>query len=96
VDHEFRATLQLIEVSIRDQETRVRGKHLIFLVKDYIEADELLYARSLIRQIPATYFEQYMYQQAEEDGLFRAALARVIETFGLGWTVLSLNTAYDA
>lgn len=89
MDPERRATLQLIELSVKGQPAPVRCKHLIFLVKDYIEDDDLVYARSLIRQIQPNYFDEHMYQQAAADSLFRDALAIVIDTFGLGWTVLS-------
>jgi hypothetical protein len=89
MDPEKKKTLHLIELIVRSLPLAVRGKHLVFLVKDYIEDYDNVYARSLIRQIDPIYFERYIYAQAAEDSMLRDAIAVIIDNFGLGWTMLA-------
>jgi len=82
VDPERKATLDLIEAAVAYTSVAVRGKQLLYVVRDYVEDGDLIYARTVLAKVDSSYFSKYIYQHAVEDSLFAEAVAVVVRTFG--------------
>jgi hypothetical protein len=94
MDPDKKAALDLIEAVAKDLPVPDRGKQLMAVARDYVDDGDLPYAREVLGKIEATYFEEFMYQQAAEDTLFAEVVADVIEVFGLGFSVLARPVSF--
>jgi hypothetical protein len=84
-----RHILQLVEIAAKSQSLAASGRIMVVLIKDYIVGGDLVYAKALIGKIEPQYYDQYLYRQAAEEEELCQAVAKIIDVFGLGWTILS-------
>jgi hypothetical protein len=61
------------------------GMQLLHVVRQFVDAGEMVEARAVLRLIPTVYFTDYLQVQALGDSILRDDVARLIEVLGLGF-----------
>jgi hypothetical protein len=69
------------------------GMQLIHVVREFVDDDDLVEARAILKLIPTDYFSDYMYSQAARDHILANDIARLIEAFGYGFWLFARDAA---
>lgn len=93
MDDERRNTLRLIERAVRFATPEERGRQLILVVRDYVEDSDMAEAVRVLRLVEQSYLDRGLLAHANDSRDFGAAVALLIETLGLDFTVLARPTA---
>lgn len=93
MDDETLRTLKLIESESMDLELESKGRQLVFLANDYLEVENLVEVRRLLRLIGTKYFIDYMPQHLVGDQGFSNAVARLVEVLGVDFWLFSRSSA---
>lgn len=93
MDDEKRESLYLIIELAVQLPVEDCGLQLIHVVREFVDDDDVMEARRVMRLIPSEYFSDYMHTQALQDSIVRDDVARLIETLGYGFWLLAREPA---
>ncbi len=69
------------------------GMQLLHVVREFVDDDDLVEARRVLRLIPGEYYSDFMYTQALTDSIVKDDVARLIEVLGYGFWLFARDAA---